>query len=269
MKVTLVVALACVAMLAGCANGFTEYYHGMTKEQVDARIGARPPTDPRTDLTSDVKGESESRLENGYAFIGESGFQGPRSRFAESKAIAQAKSLGADLVVLSEGDAGSETVDVPIVTPTTSTSHSSFNGTAFNPAYGSTNVSGMGTTTSYATSTTLVPMTVHRANYYAGYWVKSKPPILGINVLPLTAEQHKQIGTNSGLLVRVVVIGSPAYKADLFKGDYLMSINGESIGSVEDFQRVTHAYAGQNVKVAIMRDGNIQTKDVQFAPVPQ
>lgn len=266
MKKIALASLACVAILSGCANGFTQYYRGMSKDEVLARTGPRAPAEPRTIRTNNVAAESEHLAENGYALVGESNFQGPVSRSAESKAVAQAKAIGAEVVTLAVADAGSSTVSMPIATPTTSTSYSSFNGTAFNSAYGSTNIMGTGTTTTYGTSTEYVPISVHRAEYYAGYWVKSKPPILGVLVAPLSPEQHKQLGTNSGVLVRVVVIGSPAYKADIFKGDFLMSIDDDAFDTGEDFQSVTRAHAGQSVKLSIVRDGNAITKNVTLAP---
>lgn len=264
MKKTLLASLAGLSILAGCANGFADYYHGMSREQIDERIGARAAVEPKTIYAADVKAESERLAENGYWLAGESSFQQRETRFAESNALTQARKLGAEIVVLASGDAGSESVAVPIVTPTTSTTYSSFSGNAFN-GYGTTHVNGYGSSTSYGTSTTFVPMTAHRANYYAGYWVKLKPAVLGVTLLPLTADQHRTIGTNAGLLVRVVVIGSPAYKADIFRGDYLMAINGESTSDVQDALRILKTHAGQSVKLSLLRNGAAVSKDVQLA----
>jgi hypothetical protein len=268
MKKALTALVVSSALLAGCANGFADFYHGMTKEQVSARVGPRPEVEPKPIYTNDVKAESEHLAENGFLQVGESAFQAGQTRRAEANAIKQAKAIGAEVVVLSERAAGSETVAMPITTPTTSTAYSSFNGSAFNPRYGTTNVAGSATTTSFGTSTTYVPIIVRRADYYAGYWVKAKPSIFGVMVRPLSAEEHRQIGTNSGMLVRVVVIGSPAYKADIFKDDYLMSIGGDSITSAEDFQAAAHKYAGTAVDVQIIRDGQRMTKQIKLADAP-
>lgn len=265
----LAACLASSVLVTGCANGFTNFYHGMTKEQVDEQVGNRQPAEPHPIYTNDVRGESERLAENGYTQVGESSFQGPQTRRAEASAVSQAKAIGADVVVLSERSAGSETVSVPLTTPTTSTSYSSFNGTAFNPGYGTTNLMGSGTTTSFGTSTTYIPMTVRRADYYAGYWVKAKPPIIGVNVSPLSAEQHRQIGTNSGVLVRVVVIGSPAFKADIFKGDYLMAIGGDPVTSIDDFKGAARTHAGTLIDVQLLRDGQRITKQMRLAEVPK
>ncbi|MEX3635935.1 PDZ domain-containing protein [Paraburkholderia sp. BR14320] len=264
MKKTLLASMVGLSVLTGCANGFSDYYHGMSREQIDEKVGARAAVEPKTIHATDVKAESERLAENGYWLAGESSFQGRETRFAESSALTQARKLGAEIVVLASGDAGSESVAVPIVTPTTSTTYSSFSGNASN-GYGTTHVNGFGSSTSYGTSTNFIPMTVHRANYYAGYWVKQKPAVLGVTLLPLNGDQHRTIGTNSGLLVRVVVIGSPAYKADIFQGDYLMAINGEPTSDVQDALRILRAHAGQSVKLSLLRNGTTISKDVQLA----
>ncbi len=257
-------AAAMAVLLSACANGFTDYYRGLTREQVVERVGARAEVDPKIVYTNDFKSDAEHLVENGFMFIGESAFQAPESRRAEANAVAQGKAIGAEIILLNERDAGSRTVSVPITTPTTTTSYSSFSGSSFNPSFGTTNVLGSGTTTSYGTSTSYVPMTVHRVSYDAAYWAKGKPPIFGVNFLPLTPEQHRAIGTNSGVMVQVVMIGSPAFKADIFKGDYLMAIGGEPINTAEDFQAATRRYAGTQVDVQILRDGQRITKSVRL-----
>ena len=102
MRKILLAYLASSVLLTGCANGFTDFYHGMTKGQVDEQVGARQAVEPRPIYTTDVRGESEHLAENGYALVGESAFQGRQTRRAESSALTQAKAIGADIVVLSE-----------------------------------------------------------------------------------------------------------------------------------------------------------------------
>jgi hypothetical protein len=268
MRKVIPTAIACAVLLGGCANGFSDFYRGMTKEQIDQRIGTRPSVEPKVIYAIDVKAESDRLAEAGFTLVGESSYEGAQSRRAESNAVAQAKAVGAETVVFSERDAGSRTVEMPITTPTTSTSFSSFNGAAFNPAYGSTNVIGTATTTSFGTSTTYVPMTIQRADYYAGYWVKGKPPIFGAVVAPLKPEQRRQLGSNTGMMIRVVVIGSPAFKADIFSGDDLISIGDVSITTSDDYQTALRKYAGTEVSVQILRDGQRVTKQINLAGRP-
>ncbi|VXC84959.1 putative PDZ/DHR/GLGF domain protein [Burkholderia sp. 8Y] len=257
-------AIGALASLAGCANGFSQYYHGMTREEIVARSGPRSDSTPKVLYSSNVRSESERLAENNFALVGESSFQAQQTRRAEANAIEQGKTIGADVIVLSVRDAGSETVSMPLTMPTTSTSVSTFNGSAFG-SRGVTSVMGSATTTSYGTATTFVPVTVRRADYYAGYWVKAKTPVMGIHIVPLSPEEHKKIGTNAGALINTVVIGSPAYIADIFKGDYLMAIGDVSISSGADLQRAIAKYAGAAVPVQLVRDGQRLTKNVAMA----
>jgi len=48
-----------------------------------------------------------------------------------------------------------------------------------------------------------------------------KPPIFGTHIKDLTPEIRQQIGSNKGMLVYAVIKGSPAFEADILKGDVL------------------------------------------------
>jgi hypothetical protein len=163
-----ILAVLGVLSLAGCANRFSQYYHGMTKEQLISRAGPRSDASPKVVYSNDIATENERLAESNYALVGESSFQGRETSRADSNAIEQGKAVGADLIVLASRDAGTRTSVVPMVTPTTATATSNYNGSAFNPKFGTTNLSGSATTTSFGKSTTFVPVTVHRADYYAG-----------------------------------------------------------------------------------------------------
>ncbi|WP_158900063.1 PDZ domain-containing protein [Burkholderia sp. L27(2015)] len=258
-------AFVTILLLAGCANDFSKFYNGMTKDEVVSHTGPRADVEPRVIVTDNIDAQNERLAQNNYARVGESSFQSNATSRAEANAVAQAKAIGAEMIVLSSRDAGTRTAVMPLVTPTTATATSNFNGTAFNPAYGTTNVNGSATTTSYGTTTTYVPITVHRADYYAGYWVKAKPPAVGIHVMPLSPEEHRRIGTNSGLLINVVVIGSPAYRADIFKGDILMSIGDIRVDTADDVQQAIKKYLGATVEIQVLRDGQVLKKSVALA----
>jgi len=81
--------------------------------------------------------------------------------------------------------------------------------------------SGTAYTTTYGSKTTYIPYTVHRSDYLATYWIKMKPPIFGTHIKDLTPEIRQQIGSNKGMLVYAVIKGSPAFEADILKGDVL------------------------------------------------
>src|SRR5258706_15588138 len=70
-------------------------------------------------------------------------------------------------------------------------------------------------TTPYGTQTTMMPYAVARSDFGAVFFVKTRTRA-GIITAPLDDATHKRLGTNSGVLVRFVVDGSPAFVADIF-----------------------------------------------------
>ena len=59
---------------------------------------------------------------------------------------------------------------------------------------------------------------------------------------------------SSTLIVDSVVVGKPAAKAGLKKGDKMVSIQGEKLAYYDDIQRILFNNKGKSVKVAIIRD---------------
>src|SRR6202043_3245767 len=109
---------------------------------------------------------------------------------------------------------------VPLMLPQTSTSYTSGSATAYGAGEPVT-AYGNATTTTYGTQTTMMPYSVARSDFGAVYFVKTRQRA-GIITLPLDDAAHKRLGTNSGILVRLVVDGTPAFNADVFPGDVLL-----------------------------------------------
>ena len=71
---------------------------------------------------------------------------------------------------------------------------------------------------------------------------------------------------NSGVIVAVVVEGSPAYSADILKGDIILSINNEIVQSQEHFMQINNKYpGGSTIALKIDRNGKIIQKEVVLA----
>jgi len=67
-------------------------------------------------------------------------------------------------------------------------------------------------------------------------------------------------GEGRGVLLADVVPGSPAEKAGMQKGDRILAVDGEEIGSLEDLQAVLKSHQpGDRVSVRFSRDGKEQT----------
>lgn len=197
--------------LAGCASGYKNFYQqaqGATPQTIAARRVAPAPATPIVERAQggDSRTILDAYTKRGYSMIGNSLFNSGRSE-PESSAVRQAQDVGADLVlILDPRYTGSVTSSVPITTPTTSTTYSTGTATAYG-SRGAVTAYGSGTTTTYGTSTNYVPMTVHRSDYGAIYFVKQRFT-LGIVGRDLDDAERQELQTNKGAVARLVCPGS-------------------------------------------------------------
>ncbi|HEY3658420.1 MAG TPA: PDZ domain-containing protein [Steroidobacteraceae bacterium] len=151
---------------------------------------------------------------------------------------------------------------VPLVLPNTSTSYST--GSARLWARGPVTAYGNATTTTYGTQTTMMPYAVARSDFGAVFFVKTRTRA-GIITAPLDDATHKRLGTNSGVLVRFVVDGSPAFVADIFPGDILLAVNADRVQSPEQYAQLLNQYEGQTATFHLNRDGQALEKTFRIA----
>lgn len=256
-----------VVSLIGCANGYQQFYReipGATQERIATTRVAPPTKQPLIDKVppSNFVDIADRYFKAGYNPIGWSSFTSGGNASIE-QARQQAINVGADLVVVTDPKyLGSETTTVPITTPTSSTSFSNVNGSIAG-AGGTRSFSAAGTTTTFGSTTTLMPMTVHRMEYGAIYFIKAKT-LLGAAVRELTASEKSALQTSKGVAIRAMVDGSPAYMADLLPGDLLTAINGAPITTVASFSQILESLAGSAVTVTGFRSGAPFTKQIQL-----
>ncbi|MCY1257596.1 peptidase Do [compost metagenome] len=84
----------------------------------------------------------------------------------------------------------------------------------------------------------------------------------------LTPQQRASLQTNKGVTVNAIQKGTPAYDADLLKGDVLKSIGGLDVTDVRGMQQLLQKFAGQEVKIDFLRDGKLLSKQVRLNPAP-
>jgi two-component system phosphate regulon sensor histidine kinase PhoR len=71
---------------------------------------------------------------------------------------------------------------------------------------------------------------------------------------------------SAGIVVQNVVLGSPAYRAGLQKGDIITAIGGNKISNVNDFSKALANYqAGQDINIAYRRHTNDKPPDLLAA----
>lgn len=262
-------ALPLLLLLVGCVSGYKQFYTSApsaTLEAVAAQRASPPPATPTVERAQPTEPQVilDSYAKRGYVMIGRSLFNSGRPE-SENSAVQQAKVVGADLVlILNPQYTGSITSAVPITTPTTTTSYSSGSATAYGRG-GPVTAYGSGTTTTYGTTTNYVPMTVHRSDYGAVFFVKQRFS-LGAFTRDLNDNERQELQSNKGAAIKLVVDGTPAFNSDILVGDIITALDGVPITGAQHFSTLLGEKKGQMVSVSINRRGQRFEKSVQLNP---
>jgi len=262
-------------LIHGCVAPFSKFYNDQTGG-VD--ITAIPTVvlsggEPKLFRGNKEEDDSLKMLEDGYAMIGYSSFNA--GNVDENGAISQAKKVHASVVIIYSKYTNTVSGTMPLTLPDTQTSTTYGSGNVYGSgniygaggsAYysGNANYSGSSTTTIYGSKTTYIPYSVRRNDYLATYWVKLKPPTFGTHIKDLTTELRQEIGSNKGMLITAVIKDSPAFYADIFRGDVLRKIGNIEIYSSENFQEALKKYQGKSINVLIYRNGKEISKEVRL-----
>lgn len=246
---SLLLPLFFTLFLTACASGYKTFYkqaQGVTAETVAALRVATPPATPIVEYAQ--PGDSMSILsayaKRGYIMIGNSTFTTgyPES---EDSAVRQAQDVGADLVlILNPRFAGSMTSSIQHTTLTKP------------PSKGSrTDIGDI--------IITNVPVTIPLSDYGAVYFVRQRFQ-LGVFCRDLNDAERRQLQTNRGAVVRLVVDGSPAFKADLQIGDVVTAVDGVEVANAQTFKEFIRERGGKQVALSIVRRGQRLAMTVQL-----
>lgn len=266
MKTVLLVLLA--GLLGGCAtNPFAQFYQdGTQKMPLTMQQGLLPPSkEPQIGIvtTATVQDECRHLVERGYALIGSAGFAGPLA--PRDQLIDQAKKVGAEVVLYGSDFSHTEEGIMPWLSyqpgqTFTTQQYGTIGGYAY---------SGTATTTTPGTyQTEFIPFQRQVFIQGATFWRRLKPGIFGAQFGPLPDEVRARLQRNSGVAVFAVVEGSPAFRANIMRGDVVVQISDREAATVQEGMASLDALAGQNVPVKIIRDGHTLTMDVQLNSAP-
>lgn len=260
-----VLFLFCLVVLtAGCANPYVKNYQPINPLQHVGESQEIFPFSGQPQLLSsnDLKADALKMWENGYILLGRSKFQA--TPINEKLALKQADKIGAEVVLVNHKFVSTKTESLPMSTwiPGQQTDQTERvviqNGTNTPKVIDHT----VTTTTAGTYQTDYVEQSVDYYDYAASFWAKAKAPSFGVHVKTLDDQAKSELGTNKGVLVRVVVTDSPAYEADILRDDVLLSLQDEVIRDPDQFFKLVNKYAGQKVSVLIYRSGQNLTKDV-------
>lgn len=244
---------AAVVLLGGCAaNPYTQFYRG----QPDGRALENyvPPAGSlEIYSTNNFDRDTEALEKRGFTPIGGSNFNAAANSASERQLREQADKLGAAAVLVSSRYTHTVSGAMPLVLPNTSTSMTTGNATVTGTG-GVANVNGSATTTTYGTQTVMMPYSIQRSDFSAVYFVKRRVRV-GAFFGAIDPATRDRLQTNAGLLVKVLIDGSPAARADILPGDIILSIDGERVDSAEGFRAQTRERIGREVVLGIDRSG--------------
>ncbi len=178
------------------------------------------PAGPKIYRGQDQVEDFKLMLENGFDMVGYSSFQG--LDIPPEKATEQAKAVKADLVLLYATQKGNTPLSVQL-----------------------------------DQARKKAPEEADKAQdqklyeYFASYWVRLAPPLIGVHV-----ENNTQDDSQPGLRVIAVVKESPAAKAAIQDEDVLTRIGDVTLDKPEALTQAAKRYEGKTVDVLYKRGGN-------------
>lgn len=252
--------LAC--LLAGCTNGYEQFYRpnsGLANSPLHAVPFSGEPKLAASG--GDAKRDVREMYEQGYVLVGVSDFVGPAAN--QAGATAQAKKVGAAIVLISSKYRNTVSGAMPLTLPTATTSYSSGNVNTFGSGgFATGNYSG--TTTTYGTQTTYIPYSVDKYEQVALYFAPLERAGFGVMLDPLTDGQRRELESNQGVQITVVRNGSPAFRADVLPGDLLLMVGTNPTYDVQSALRALVSAAGTDTTVVLSRNGRKLTKPISI-----
>lgn len=248
-------------ILTGCANNFSTHYTSIASTNTPTYIPSNKPVEI-IDI-GDNPDEMNRFIRTGYLPIGKSNFIAQARSQKTIDIEAQAKAIGAQIVLLNRKDAGTSTTVLPMTTPMNSVSTTNSNHNIYGNNTGIGNIYGTSTTTTYASKTQLVPVTSSFTEYTATYLAKFKSKI-GIHPSNLTDLDKRLLGQNTGIRVDVIVDNSPAYFGNIIPGDLILKINNQAIAGVDGFIEISQSLPVGKAKFEISRNNKTLTKEIEI-----
>lgn len=208
-----------------CAAEVSEnpYFKSYVSKERPTIALAPDPSGPKLYRGSDQVTDYKRMLESGFDMLGYSNFQGPD--VSPEKATEHARNIKADIVLVYAEQKGDTPVAVQIDQARNKTK-----------------------------TDDTAPQDSKLYEYFASYWVKLAPPLIGVHV-----ESNTQDEDRFGLRIIAVVKESPAAKAGLEEDDILTRIGDVAMDKPDALTSAAKRYAGQTVDVLFKRGPTLAT----------
>lgn len=265
-KMTVSVLVGAALFVVACAsNPFQKFY---TPSQVRGTLAPRAASaNEQVHILrgNNLEQDGIAMLQNGFFYLGSSSFNG--RAFSPDLAIEQAKNVGASTVVVYSRYLSTVTGNIPLVLPAPpTTATTSTQGTIYGSG-GTATFSGTSNTTfSGGTTTYNIPYQVDRYDQAATYWAKGRTPVCGVYVRDLNDGERRHLQRNRGAVVIAVLKNSPAFLADILRGDVIVRVAGNEIAGSQDLLDLLAQYAGKEVLIEIERDSGPKDITLKLNP---
>lgn len=108
--------------------------------------------------------------------------------------------------------------------------------------------------------------TAARGEWQASYFVRFQLPF-GATFRDLHEQERIQLGVAGGVEIGSVVDGTPASRANLRAGDFVLKFDGKAVTDRNVFQRLLKSRAGHDVTLSVVRNGEILQRVVRLAAI--
>jgi PDZ domain-containing protein len=266
MRHTALLTATLIAMSACAAPSVAANYSplpGFAKAKSDPRF-EHPKGDPAVYAASDDPDTDLRRLgEDGYVLMGTGTFPAASSEVLNERARAQAKSVGATVVLIHA--APKDSTPVPAPTPPVRQT-----GPLTTYGAGATDTGGGSDTGHAADGAARYGMAGSRdpAAVTATFWIRQNISQIhfGANTVPLPEAVRAKLQGRTGVYVQSVIKGTPAFEGGIRAGDVILGISGLEVVDSTNFKDQIEMLAGLSVNVDLARDGKFKTVIVYMRP---
>jgi hypothetical protein len=265
-RISILIALLASVLVAACSNPYKDAYKS-TLERWPSGAASRllPPTgDVKIVTSTRMRDDAVRMMEEGWLLLGRSKFRD--AQVDAAGAVALAKEIGASVVLVRKEYATtvSGTMESAEWIPPRTIVRREQEVVVSGPDSGKVVEREVITTIDGEYRTSYVPTNTDYYDYAATYWAKSKPPIFGVIVRSLSDSEKVATQSNRGVVVRAVINDSPAFNADILRGDIITSFGGQQVSGPDQFFQAVLAGAGKDIVVRVLRGGEQKTYTVRL-----